>query len=186
MLVSIAADVVLLLGFGWIAVSPIPRESISVTNQHETQLYHAATLPFAIYLYLSVATGGLGLTTAFLRTAPLAALGGYALYAYLLQEPWSVIFSSLAGAPLGHLQNQTPNTPPYRDFMADSFTFYLITLWLLAGLYTEYVETPMFGTALPRMYKACAAFVKATAARIQGLSVQGGSAHGAEKKDGMV
>ncbi|KAL3913046.1 MAG: hypothetical protein SGPRY_008124, partial [Prymnesium sp.] len=61
------------------------NRSVPEMIRSDASIYHAATIPIALYLYLSVASGGLGLFAALCRHPALVSLGPYSLYAFLFQ-----------------------------------------------------------------------------------------------------
>lgn len=76
------------------------------------------------FLFSSAGKSGHGLVQAVLSHASLASLGKYTLYVYLFQEP---LFRSIDMlVPLKH--------------SAEGFVFFVLLLWLIAGLYAENVE----------------------------------------------
>eukprot|EP00435_Cladocopium_sp_Y103_P026784 s1619_g6.t1 len=76
------------------------------------------------FLFSSAGKAGHGLVQAVLSHASLASLGKYTLYVYLFQEP---LFRSIDMlVPLKH--------------SAEGFVFFVLLLWLIAGLYAENVE----------------------------------------------
>jgi len=83
-----------------------------------------ALLAAVYFLFSSAGQCGRGLVQAVLSHASLASLGNYTLYVYLFQEPlfWSIDMV----IPLQH--------------SAEGFVFFVLLLWLLAGLYAENVE----------------------------------------------
>lgn len=118
----------------------------------ETALYHSATLWVASYLYLSVSSGGLGMSTGFLRCVPLVSLGEYALHVYLFQEPFAQLFAR-ALSDSGRLDHQW-STSPWQSMHANTFVLYLVALWSLAAAYVHWMEGPCL-LVLRRLFCAC-------------------------------
>ncbi|CAK8998851.1 unnamed protein product [Durusdinium trenchii] len=76
------------------------------------------------FLFSSAGRRGQGVVQAVLSHTSLASLGKYTLYVYLFQEP---LFRSIdLVVPLQH--------------SAEGFVFFVLLLWLIAGLYAEHVE----------------------------------------------
>ena len=134
-------------------VAPGDRATSVSARRSDASLYHTATLPIALYLYSSVVSGGKGLSTAFCRWPALVSLGRYALYAYLFQMPYAEFYAWAASGG-SHFELQQPNVPPWRAFHTDSFTLYVVSLWLLCGLYAEFIESTVVD-ALPSLWRCC-------------------------------
>ena len=116
----------------------------------ELMLLHSETFPIVLFLYITVANGGVGIFTSLFRTPPFTALGKYALYAYLFQEPVGTVMAwldqsegFLRFAHKEHGALKFPQ-PPFGWFQADHYTLYLVTLWIVAGVYAEWIEAPFF------------------------------------------
>ncbi|CAJ1357270.1 unnamed protein product [Effrenium voratum] len=96
-----------------------------VTFVGQTDEYHRyLALPTALFFLL--ATAGGGMVQALLRHKALASLGDATLYVYLFQEP---LFESLAA------------WEPKLRHSAEGFVFFVLLLWLLAGLYAAFART---------------------------------------------
>ena len=145
---------VLAMGFVIFQRVAVGDRAVNATvRRADASLYHSATLPIALFLYSSVVSGGKGFSTAFCRWPALVSLGRYALYAYLFQMPYAEFYAwAVSGG--SHLELQQPNVPPWRAFHTDSFTLYILSLWLLCGLYAEFIETPLVD-ALPALWRCC-------------------------------
>ena len=138
----------------------------------EMALYHSSTLPVACYLYLSVASGGLGLTSGFLRHASLVALGEYALHVYLFQEPFAQLFAYCLGTE-GKLEGQF-STTPWRALRSDAFVAYVVALWAVSGAYVAWFEGAVLGV-LQRLATALLCCRRGSATGESGRSTRPGS-----------
>lgn len=73
-------------------------------------------------------------------TSALKGLGFYTFQVYLFQDPLHRLFSNAFGFGLG-------------DWSGDVLCVYVMALWLLAGIFTNYVETPFYSYAVKLIQK---------------------------------
>ena len=133
----------------------------------DASAFHSTTLPIALFLYFSVVSNGLGLSTAFLRHPSMVSLGAYTLHVYLFQTPFmELIGCKLNGYGSGWalsssnrsltLSGEECQSVPANQFTADYFTLLTVLLWLFCALYINYIETPiaslLTGRVLPRLF----------------------------------
>ncbi|KAL3894945.1 MAG: hypothetical protein SGPRY_013663, partial [Prymnesium sp.] len=112
LLVSLLVDASL-LSLGFLLFQPLPEGDDENARKQNASLYHLATLPIALFLYGSVASGGLGLLAALFRWPAFVAIGRYSLHAYLFQMPLAELYAYIVSAGT-KLQAQNENAPPWR------------------------------------------------------------------------
>ncbi|CAE8582396.1 unnamed protein product [Polarella glacialis] len=101
---------------------------------------HSLAIAFAAFLYGSSAGGGSCITAQLLGHEALVALGEYSFEVYLFQYPVHEIFVALGDVSGMFSMKVAGNNANYEGFMA-----FFLGLWLVSGLYAEFVEAPLIG-----------------------------------------
>jgi hypothetical protein len=118
----------------WRSLHYVPNDSEESDYDYlYVENYHAASLPIALYFLFSTVTGGYGIMTVMLKSAPLVAIGRYALYIYVFQIPISRLFyGAFNGGP----------TEDDIKLEGDQFFLFVIIEGAFAAAYAECLEEP--------------------------------------------
>ncbi|CAJ1457965.1 unnamed protein product [Effrenium voratum] len=118
---ALIADLAFAASAAAVMLLPVPGTHAECQEDHNALLSHGCSLAIAVFIYGSQH----GSCVAHLLSHPaLVALGKYSFEVYLFQWPLQAVLRQLLG--------QWPFEP-------DVFMGFLLLLWLLAGLYVEYV-----------------------------------------------
>merc|ERR1712217_94499 len=99
---------------------------------------HGLALAYVAFLYGSVSGGGAGLAARLLGHKSLAALGEYSFEVFLFQYPVHEICVSI-----GDITGIFDMKPDGSNTNWEGFMFFFLVLWIVAGLYAEFVEASL-------------------------------------------
>jgi len=109
-------------------ILPWPDNWGACQRDWSAMLNHALAPAHATWMYASSMYEAGGVVAQFLRCKALVALGKYAFEAYLFQWPLCYVFKCALGVSL---------------LSMEQFMMFFLMLWLLAGIYVEFVAPPL-------------------------------------------
>eukprot|EP00928_Gymnodinium_smaydae_P023018 TRINITY_DN19154_c0_g3_i1.p1 TRINITY_DN19154_c0_g3~~TRINITY_DN19154_c0_g3_i1.p1 ORF type:complete len:525 (+),score=96.79 TRINITY_DN19154_c0_g3_i1:78-1652(+) len=123
-------------------VPPSPSADSTLRRRGWEPLFnHGLGICFALFLFCTAAVRSSRSCVARLLSHPgLVAFGAYSFEVYLFQYPWHE-----ATAVLGELSGQyfMVDHVRERDVSPEGFVLFFMSLWLVAGLYSHFVELPL-------------------------------------------
>jgi len=125
---ALMADAAFVAMVATVLLAPPPKTHAECQTDWNALLSHEWALAIAIFLYGSAPAGYGGLAARLLGHKALAALGTYSFEVYLFQWTLVAIFHAAVG--------QWP-------LSSEVFMAFLLTLWLVSGLYVEWVGAPL-------------------------------------------
>lgn len=112
--------------------SDAPRQNVEVL------FYHGLSPLMALFLYASSYEGGCGMVARLMRHEALVACGEYSFEVYLFQYPLHEVFVAW-GDVAGTFDMR--NAAHTHQTNSCGFMAFFLSLWLVAGLYAEWVES---------------------------------------------